>query len=153
MVEGAPTEDGMMQHLISVGGSLHMVTNQVRATRPRRQPRQSGGGGKFIENRLRSRFPRLKTSALRGTLAFGDPLLDSGVEGSVITCPRHSLVYARVEGKGRVEPLLTLSLPPTPTCVIECAYVWMCGWVAVANHGVFVCLWLTGVCVCVVANP
>jgi hypothetical protein len=29
MVEGANVEDGMMQHLISVGGSLHIVTNQT----------------------------------------------------------------------------------------------------------------------------
>jgi hypothetical protein len=44
-------------------------------------PRQSVGESKFIQNRLRSRFPLLKISALRGKLTSGEPLLDSGEEG------------------------------------------------------------------------
>ena len=45
-----------------------------------RKLRRRVGGGKFIQNRLRSRFSLLKTTALRGKLTLGDPLLNSGVE-------------------------------------------------------------------------
>ena len=47
-------------------------------------PRLSVGGGKFIQNRLRSRFPLVQTNALRGKLTFGDTLSDSGSE--VVGC-------------------------------------------------------------------
>ena len=46
-------------------------------------PRQSVGGGKFIQKRVRTRFPLLKTTALRGKLTFGDPFEDSGVDRAV----------------------------------------------------------------------
>ena len=42
-------------------------------------PRQSVGGGKFIQKRLRRRSPLLKTTGLMRKLTFGDPLLDSVV--------------------------------------------------------------------------
>ena len=42
-------------------------------------PRQSGGGGKFVQKRLSRRSPLLKTTVLRAKLTFDDPLLDSGV--------------------------------------------------------------------------
>jgi hypothetical protein len=42
-------------------------------------PRQSVGGGKFIQKRRYPRSPLLKTTALKGKLTFGDPFLDSGV--------------------------------------------------------------------------
>ena len=42
-------------------------------------PRQSVEGGKSIQKRVRTRFPLLKTTALRGKLTFGDPFEDSGV--------------------------------------------------------------------------
>ena len=43
-----------------------------------RQPRQSVGGGKFLQKRAYARSPRLETIAWKGELTFGDPLLDSG---------------------------------------------------------------------------
>ena len=50
---------------------------------PRQQlfffPRQSVGGGKFIQKRQYLRSPLLKTTALEGKLTFGDIFLDSGV--------------------------------------------------------------------------
>ena len=42
-------------------------------------PRQSGGGGKTLQNRAYARFRLLKITALEAKLTFGDPLLDSGV--------------------------------------------------------------------------
>jgi hypothetical protein len=51
----------------------------------RNTPRQSVGGGKLFQNRLRSRFLFLKITVLRGKLTFGDPLLDSGVAGYEIS--------------------------------------------------------------------
>ena len=42
-------------------------------------PRQSVGGGDFIQNRNGLRFLLLKTTAFQGKLTLDDPLLDSGV--------------------------------------------------------------------------
>ena len=53
---------------------------EARRARPR-QPRQSVGGGKFIQKRVWTRFPLLKTTTLSGKLTFGDPFEDSGVVG------------------------------------------------------------------------
>jgi len=44
-----------------------------------RLPSQSVWGGKFIQKRVRTRFPLLKTTALKGKSTFGDPFEDSGV--------------------------------------------------------------------------
>ena len=46
-----------------------------------RPPRQSVGGGKSIQKRVRTRSPLLKTTAVRKKLTFGDPFEDSGVAG------------------------------------------------------------------------
>ena len=45
-------------------------------------PRQSGGGGKTLQNRAYARSPLLKITALRGKLTFGDLFSDSGVAGA-----------------------------------------------------------------------
>ena len=42
-------------------------------------PRQSVGGGKFIQKRVRTRYPLLKTTVLRVKLPFGDRSSVSGV--------------------------------------------------------------------------
>jgi len=42
-------------------------------------PRQSVGGGEFIQNRNGLRFPLWKTTAFEGELTCGEPLLDSVV--------------------------------------------------------------------------
>ena len=48
--------------------------------KPWMEPRQSVGGGKSIQKRVRKRFSLLETTALRGKLTFGDPFEDSGVD-------------------------------------------------------------------------
>ena len=65
------------------GGELGLV--EVVGARPHHVPgqehlpRQSVGGGKFIQNRNGLRFSPLKTTAFEEKLTFGDPFLDSGV--------------------------------------------------------------------------
>ena len=55
-------------------------------------PRQSVGGGTFLQKRAYARSPLLKAITLEGGLTFGDPFQDSGVVTPVL---RESTDYSK----------------------------------------------------------
>ena len=58
-------------------------------------PRQSVGGGRFLQKRAYARSPLLKTTASKGKLTLGDPFEDSGVVGGprVLQVPEGLIFY------------------------------------------------------------
>ena len=80
-------------------------------------PRQSVEGGKSIQKRVRTRFPLLKTTALRGKFTFGDPFKNSGVA----RCVLHGGLYRDAHERGT--PLENATGPPSLCLVHDGLYV------------------------------
>ena len=78
-------------------------------------PRQSVGGGKFIQNRLRRRYPHLKTTAIETKSTLGDPSLVTGVVGALQPTPftPHPTTYTLHQTPYTLHPTL-YTLPSTP---------------------------------------